>query len=89
MVECLTDNVNRAASDMRILFRKGQLRTTKAASQSQKVNQQPSTGCNEQTKKQKGAEIKRHRHWTFIENTRRCGRAWGNGLVGQPLTTSR
>jgi YebC/PmpR family DNA-binding regulatory protein len=25
MVECLTDNVNRAASDMRVLFRKGQL----------------------------------------------------------------
>jgi len=25
MVECLTDNVNRAASEMRILFRKGQL----------------------------------------------------------------
>ena len=27
MVECLTDNVNRAASDMRVLFRKGQLGT--------------------------------------------------------------
>ncbi len=25
MVECLTDNLNRAASDMRVLFRKGQL----------------------------------------------------------------
>jgi len=25
MVECLTDNVNRAASEMRVLFRKGQL----------------------------------------------------------------
>ena len=25
MVECLTDNVNRTASDMRVLFRKGQL----------------------------------------------------------------
>ena len=25
MVECLTDNINRAASDMRVLFRKGQL----------------------------------------------------------------
>jgi len=28
MVECLTDNVNRAASDMRVLFRKGQLGTS-------------------------------------------------------------
>jgi YebC/PmpR family DNA-binding regulatory protein len=28
MVECLTDNVNRAASEMRILFRKGQLGST-------------------------------------------------------------
>jgi len=27
MVECLTDNVNRAASEMRVLFRKGQLGT--------------------------------------------------------------
>jgi len=27
-VECLTDNVNRAASDMRVLFRKGQLGTS-------------------------------------------------------------
>lgn len=25
MVECLTDNVNRAASEMRVLFRNGQL----------------------------------------------------------------
>ncbi|MDP2262359.1 MAG: YebC/PmpR family DNA-binding transcriptional regulator [Hydrogenophaga sp.] len=28
MVECLTDNVNRAASEMRVLFRKGQLGTS-------------------------------------------------------------
>ena len=28
MVECLTDNLNRAASDMRVLFRKGQLGTS-------------------------------------------------------------
>ena len=28
MVECLTDNVNRPASDMRVLFRKGQLGTS-------------------------------------------------------------
>lgn len=28
MVECQTDNVNRAASDMRVLFRKGQLGTS-------------------------------------------------------------
>ena len=28
MVECLTDNVNRAASEMRVLFRKGQLDTS-------------------------------------------------------------
>ena len=28
MVECLTDNLNRAASDMRVLFRKGQLGNT-------------------------------------------------------------
>jgi YebC/PmpR family DNA-binding regulatory protein len=28
MVECLTDNVNRAASDMRMLFRKGQMGTS-------------------------------------------------------------
>ncbi len=28
MVECLTDNVNRAASEMRMLFRKGQLGTS-------------------------------------------------------------
>jgi YebC/PmpR family DNA-binding regulatory protein len=28
MVECLTDNVNRAASDMRVLFRKGQMGTS-------------------------------------------------------------
>ena len=28
MVECLTDNVNRAASQMRVLFRKGQLGTS-------------------------------------------------------------
>jgi YebC/PmpR family DNA-binding regulatory protein len=28
MVECLTDNVNRAASDMRVLFRSGQLGST-------------------------------------------------------------
>lgn len=28
MVECLTDSVNRAASDMRVLFRKGQLGTS-------------------------------------------------------------
>lgn len=28
MVECLTDNVNRAASDMRVLFRKGQQGTS-------------------------------------------------------------
>jgi YebC/PmpR family DNA-binding regulatory protein len=28
LVECLTDNLNRAASDMRVLFRKGQLGTS-------------------------------------------------------------
>ena len=28
MVECLTDNVNRAASEMRVLFRKGQMGTS-------------------------------------------------------------
>jgi transcriptional/translational regulatory protein YebC/TACO1 len=28
MVECLTDNVNRTASEMRVLFRKGQLGTS-------------------------------------------------------------
>jgi YebC/PmpR family DNA-binding regulatory protein len=32
MVECLTDNVNRAASDMRVLFRKGQLGTSGSVS---------------------------------------------------------
>ena len=32
MVECLTDNVNRAASDMRILFRKGQLASSGSVS---------------------------------------------------------
>ncbi|HZE91689.1 MAG TPA: YebC/PmpR family DNA-binding transcriptional regulator [Rhizobacter sp.] len=32
MVECLTDNVNRAASDMRMLFRKGQLGTSGSVS---------------------------------------------------------
>ena len=32
MVECLTDNVNRAASEMRVLFRKGQLGTSGAVS---------------------------------------------------------
>ncbi|MDZ7938104.1 MAG: YebC/PmpR family DNA-binding transcriptional regulator [Rhodoferax sp.] len=29
MVECLTDNVNRTASEMRVLFRKGQLGSTR------------------------------------------------------------
>ena len=32
MVECLTDNVNRAASEMRVLFRKGQLGTSGSVS---------------------------------------------------------
>jgi YebC/PmpR family DNA-binding regulatory protein len=32
MVECLTDNVNRAASDMRVLFRKGQQGTSGSVS---------------------------------------------------------
>jgi YebC/PmpR family DNA-binding regulatory protein len=32
MVECLTDNVNRTASDMRVLFRKGQLGTSGSVS---------------------------------------------------------
>ncbi len=32
MVECLTDNVNRAASDMRILFRQGQLASSGSVS---------------------------------------------------------
>ncbi len=32
MVECLTDNVNRAAPDMRVLFRKGQLGTSGSVS---------------------------------------------------------
>lgn len=32
MVECLTDNVNRAASDMRVLFRKGHLGTSGSVS---------------------------------------------------------
>ena len=32
MVECLTDNVNRAASEMRVLFRKGQLGSAGAVS---------------------------------------------------------
>ncbi len=32
LVECLTDNVNRAASDMRVLFRKGQLGTSGSVS---------------------------------------------------------
>jgi YebC/PmpR family DNA-binding regulatory protein len=32
MVECLTDNLNRAASDMRVLFRKGQLGTSGSVS---------------------------------------------------------
>src|SRR3954462_13170740 len=32
MVECLTDNVNRAASEMRMLFRKGQLGTSGSVS---------------------------------------------------------
>jgi YebC/PmpR family DNA-binding regulatory protein len=31
MVECLTDNVNRAASEMRVLFRKGQMGTSGSA----------------------------------------------------------
>ena len=32
MVECLTDNLNRAASEMRVLFRKGQLGTSGSVS---------------------------------------------------------
>jgi transcriptional/translational regulatory protein YebC/TACO1 len=32
MVECLTDNANRAASEMRVLFRKGQLGTSGSVS---------------------------------------------------------
>jgi len=32
MIECLTDNVNRAASDMRVLFRKGQQGTSGSVS---------------------------------------------------------
>jgi hypothetical protein len=32
MVECLTDNVNCAASEMRVLFRKGQLGTSGSVS---------------------------------------------------------
>ena len=32
IVECLTDNVNRAASEMRVLFRKGQLGTSGSVS---------------------------------------------------------
>jgi transcriptional/translational regulatory protein YebC/TACO1 len=32
MVECLTDNVNRTAPEMRVLFRKGQLGTSGSVS---------------------------------------------------------